>query len=69
MPVEVIYKFRGIDDLYADKDGNFFFKDRPARKVYNNGSEAVLCGRSKRGVKKLRTLAYKATREVREWPF
>lgn len=59
MPYKTIYKFKGINDLYADEHGNFFFKNRPARKVYNKVSIAVLCGRSKKGIIKLRKLAYK----------
>lgn len=61
MPLITIYKFKGIDDLYADEHGNFYFKNKPARKVYNRGSIAVLCGRSKKGIIKLRKLAYKTT--------
>ena len=63
---EEVYLFKGIPDLYADMKGNFFYKGAPARKVYNNGSMAVLCNRTKRGLKKLRTLAYRAAIEVEE---
>jgi len=62
----IIYKFKGIDDLYADEKGNFYFKNKPARKVYNKGSIAVLCGRSKRGLIKLRKLAYKTVADLQE---
>ena len=62
----IIYKFKGIDDLYADMKGDFYFKNQPARKVYNKGSIAVLCGRSKRGLIKLRKLAYKTFANVAE---
>ena len=61
-----IFKFRGIEGLYADAEGNFFFNGKPARKVYNNGSISVLCGRSKRGLITLRKLAYKSVREKEE---
>jgi hypothetical protein len=69
MPIQKVYLFRGVPDLYADMDGNFFYKDRPARKVYNSGSMAVLCGRSKRGIIKLRKLAYLGEVEVQNLPF
>src|SRR5438477_3596286 len=57
----VVYRLKGIPDLYADRDGNFFYKGSPAKKVYNNGSTSltnhgtisVLCGKSKRGLIKL----------------
>jgi hypothetical protein len=44
--------------LYADENGNFFFKNYPVKKVYNNGSPAVRIGKTKFGIKKLRSLAY-----------
>ena len=46
--------------------GNFFYKGKLTRIVYNNGTHSVLCGRTKRGLIKLRTLAYKATIEKEE---
>jgi len=58
MEKEKVYKFKGIAGLYADSQGNFFYKDAPAKKIYNNGTLSVLCGRKKRGIKKLRSLAY-----------
>ena len=61
--------FKGIEDLYADMDGNFFYKGVPATKVYNNGTISVLCGKSKRGLIKLRRLAYKSSLEVIDLPF
>ena len=69
MPIKTVFKFRGIDGLFADEAGNFYFNGRPARKVYNNGSLAVLCGRSKKGIITLRKLAYKCTMEVDDLPF
>jgi hypothetical protein len=66
MAKHTVYLFKGIPDLYADMKGNFFYKGRPAPKVYNNGSLAMKCHRTKRGLKKLRTLAYKATVEREE---
>ncbi len=69
MAKETVYKFKGIEHLHADLRGNFFYKGTPARKVYNNGSMAVLAGRTKYGIKKLRTLAYKAVIETEELPF
>ena len=61
-----VYLFKGIPGLYATLQGEFFFKGAPAPKVYNNGSLAVLCHRTKRGIKKLRTLAYKSFIEIEE---
>jgi hypothetical protein len=66
---EEVYLFKGIPDLYANMKGEFFYKGRPAPKVYNNGSLAVKCHRTKRGLKKLRTLAYKGAIEIAELPF
>lgn len=69
MAVQQVYKFKGSEGLYADVKGKFFFNGVPARKVFNKGSIAVLCGRSKRGIINLRRLAYKAWIEIEEPPF
>ena len=69
MAVEKIYRFRGIDYLHADERGNFFFNNKPVPKVYNNGSLAVRVGKTKYGLKKLRTLAYIASHLINESPF
>ena len=69
MEKEEVYKFKGIDDLYANMKGEFFYGGKPARKVYNNGTISVLCGKSKRGLKKLRKMAYKSYIEVADLPF
>jgi len=53
-----VYKFKGIENLFADMNGNFFFNQTPVPKVYNNGSAAVRIGKRKFGIKKLRSLAY-----------
>ena len=53
-----VFRFKNIPDLYADESGNFFFNNAPVKKVYNNGTFAVRVGKTKRGIKKLRTLAY-----------
>jgi len=53
-----VYKFRGIENLYADENGNFFFKQTPVPKVYNNGTLSVRVGKRKYGIIKLRTLAF-----------
>jgi hypothetical protein len=66
---EEVYLFRGIPELYANMKGEFFYKGAPARIVYNNGTRSVLCGKTKRGLIKLRTLAYKSAIEVAELPF
>ena len=58
MTKQKVYKFRGIENLYSDMNGNFFFNESPVPKVYNNGTLAVRIGKTKRGIKKLRTLAY-----------
>ncbi len=66
---ETVYKFKGINDIYCDLSGTFFFKDKPVKKVYNNGSIAILCGKSKLGIVKLRKLAYKSEIEIINCPF
>lgn len=66
---ETVYKFKGIENLHCDLKGNFFFNEKPIKKVYNNGSVAVLAGKSKLGLIKLRKLAYKSKIEVNECPF
>ena len=63
---EVVYKFKGIEGLYCDLKGNFFFKGKPLSKIYNNGTLAIRIGKTKRGLKKLRTLAFKTTIDVQE---
>lgn len=69
MPKEKVYKFKGIEGLYSDLKGNFFFNGRPVQQVYNNGSLAVRVGKTKYGVKKLRTLAYVSYIETQGLPF
>jgi len=69
MEIEEVYKFRGIPGLHADMKGNFFYNSSRIRKVYNNGSISVMIGKSKRGIIKLRTLAYKSTIIKEELPF
>jgi len=66
---EEVYKFNGIDNLHCDLKGNFYFNNKPIKKVYNNGSLSVLIGKSKRGIKTLRKLAYKSTKEKEYSPF
>ena len=66
---EVVYKFKGLPDLHCDLTGCFFYKNKPIKKVYNNGSIAVLVGKSKRGVISLRKIAYKSKIEVDICPF
>lgn len=66
---EVIYKFTGIENLYCDLKGNFFYNEKPIKKVYNNGSIAVKIGNSKRGLISLRKIAYKTEREIFFCPF
>jgi len=53
-----VFRFKNIPDLYADEAGNFFYNNTPVKKVYNNGTLAVRVGKTKLGIKKLRTLAY-----------
>jgi hypothetical protein len=69
MPMQEVYLFKGIPNLYSDVKGNFFYQNKPAPLVYNNGSISVLCGKSKRGIIKLRTLAYKSFIEIDNLPF
>ena len=69
MEKQVVYFFKGIPNLYSDVKGNFFYEGKPARKVYNNGSLSILCGKSKRGIIKLRTLAYKSFIIIDDLPF
>ena len=70
MAIEKVYKFKGIEGLYADAKGQFYFKEKPLKKIYNNGSEAVRVGNTKYGIKKLRTKAYVAFIEFnRDLPF
>jgi len=64
-----IFRFKGIEDLYCDTSGNFFYKDKPTRKVYNNGTISVMLGKSKKGVISLRKIAYKSEIEDDFIPF
>lgn len=64
-----IIRFNGISDLYCDYSGQFFYKDKPTKIVYNNGSRSVLLGKSKKGLIKLRKLAYKSKIEETATPF
>ena len=69
MAKDKVFMFKGIPDLYADTKGNFFFNGSPVPKVYNNGSMAVRVGKTKYGIKKLRTLAYSSIITLPECPF
>ena len=69
MQKQKVYKFKGIPDLYADENGNFFFNEHPVPKVYNNGTMAVRVGKTKYGIKKLRTLAYVSSIVPFQLPF
>ena len=69
MATQIVYLFKDIPDLYADLNGNFFYKGKPTKKVYNNGSIAVLCGNTKRGIITLRKLAFKSTITIADCPF
>ncbi len=69
MEKQVVCFFKGIPNLYSDVKGKFFYEGKPARKVYNNGSLSILCRKSKRGVIKLRTLAYKSFIVIDDLPF
>ena len=42
---------------------------KPDRKVYNNGSIAIICGRTKRSIISLRKLAYKSLITIDDMPF
>lgn len=55
-----VFRFKGIEDLYCDIEGNFFYKDKPTKKVYNNGTISVMLGKSKKGIISLRKIAYKS---------
>jgi hypothetical protein len=66
---EVVYKFKGVDKLHCDLKGNFFFDSKPIKKIYNNGSLSVLVGKSKKGIIKLRKIAYKDKIEINTCPF
>lgn len=45
------------------------FNEKPTRKIYNNGSIAVLAGPTKLGLIKLRKIAYKTQIETIKCPF
>jgi len=66
---QIIYKFKDIDNLYCDLNGNFFFNNKPISKIYNNGTLSIRCGKTKKGLKKLRKLAYKSEIEIEVIPF
>ena len=69
MTKEKIYRFKNIPNLYADEKGNFFYNDAPVPKVYNNGTAAVRVGKTKYGIKKLRSLAYISFITPQQLPF
>ena len=69
MPIQQVYLFKGIPDLYADLQGNYFYKGKPVKKTYNNSSLAIRCGNTKRSIIKLRGLAYKSSITIPDCPF
>ena len=58
--MEEIFKFHGIDDLYSDINGNFFYKEKPIKKCYRSGQIYIRFNKKKYGMITLRKLAYKA---------
>lgn len=66
---ETIYTFPSIPGLIATVNGNFEYNGMLTKTVYNNGSIAVICGRSKRGIIALRKEAVKAIRKINTIPF
>ena len=64
-----IFRFNGFENLYCDTKGNFFLNDKPIKKVYNNGSLSIIINGSKRGLIKLRKLAYKDKLGIDILPF
>ena len=55
------YYFIGIEGLLWHS-GKFWYNEEPVKEVYNNGSKSILLyGTTKRGVKKLRTIAKPCT--------
>lgn len=64
-----VFRFKDIEDLYCDMQGNFFYKYKPTKKVYNNGSISIICGKTKKGLISLRKKAYKVKIEKQEIPF
>ena len=63
------YTFAGYPNLTADEKGQFYFRNKPVRKVYNNGSIAVLVGTTKIGLITLRKVATKTITEELHLPF
>lgn len=54
------YGFTGYDGLFWHS-GKFWFNNTEVKKVYNNGSIAILLYGTKKSIKQLRKLAYPCT--------
>ena len=66
-----IYTFPHAPEIYADTNGQFFrsIDDRPIPTTYQNGRIVVRDKNKFYGIKRLRKVAVKTTKEISEYPF
>jgi hypothetical protein len=69
MSIENVYLFRGVDGLHSDTDGNFFYNEKAIKKYWRVGQIYIQIKEKRYGIKTLRKLAYKSTKEKEYLPF
>lgn len=64
-----VFLFDGVDNLYADKDGNFFYDGKLIKKRWRVGQIYIQVKERRYGMNTLRKLAYSGVLEEEENPF
>lgn len=63
------YRFKNIYGLHCDKNGNFFFRNKPIKKRWRKGQIYIEANKKRYGINTLRKLAYKYFFEKDFLPF
>lgn len=64
-----VYLFKGIENLYSDENGSFFYNERPIKKKWRVGQVYVEVNKKRYGMNTLRNLAYKSIIKEETLPF
>jgi len=64
-----VFKFKNINCLYSDINGNFFFNEKPIKKHWRKGQIFIIINKKQIGMKTLRKITYKSKINIEELPF
>jgi len=56
--MQIVFQFKGIENLYSDLKGNFYFEERLIRKYWRKGQVFIIVNKKQIGMNTLRKLAY-----------